>query len=85
MIEILTRADASTINKSEMIELVCRGGHRTRHLLARILRRNDGWCGKCGADLNYEPVVPAEAESTDTHAASHLHLVMAEALPDIVQ
>lgn len=45
------------------MELVCKSGHRSDHLLDRVLRLNDAWCPKCGADLKYTPAeeaAPAE-------------------------
>ena len=53
--EDVTQPGPRSIGRDETVELVCTSGHRTTHLLARILRLNDGWCGKCGADLHYEP------------------------------
>jgi hypothetical protein len=44
---------------SDKIELVCPNGHRTTHSLARVLRLNDAWCGTCGADISYDPLIPA--------------------------
>lgn len=37
------------------IELVCKSGHKSEHLLDRVLRHNDAWCSKCGADIQYNP------------------------------
>jgi hypothetical protein len=53
----------------DKLELVCSSGHRTTHSLARVLRLNDGWCGKCGADISYTPLaddegIPAGERST---------------------
>lgn len=50
----------------DLIELVCPNGHRTLHSRARILRVNDGWCGKCGADISYDPsadAVPGQVQA----------------------
>ena len=35
------------------IELVCKSGHKSEHLLDRVLRHNDAWCSKCGVDIKY--------------------------------
>jgi hypothetical protein len=35
------------------IELVCKSGHKSEHLLDRVLRHNDAWCSNCGADIKY--------------------------------
>ena len=43
------------------LELVCKSGHRSDHLLDRVLRHNDAWCPKCGCDLKF---TPAEAENS---------------------
>ena len=37
------------------LELICKSGHKSEHLLDRVLRHNDGWCPKCGADIHYTP------------------------------
>jgi hypothetical protein len=37
------------------LELVCKSGHRSEHMRDRVLRLNDAWCPKCGADIKYEP------------------------------
>jgi hypothetical protein len=29
----------------------------TAQSLARVLRLDDGWCGRCGADVSYKPLV----------------------------
>jgi hypothetical protein len=50
---------ASTSPGNENVELVCSSGHRTAHSLARVLRLNDGWCGRCGADISYAPLADA--------------------------
>ena len=76
--DIATPPRLHAVEKSETIELVCRSGHRSTHQLARILRLNDGWCGKCGADLNYDPPEDIIAERVSLKAASHVTLVVAE-------
>lgn len=43
----------------DLIELICLHGHRSSHSLARVTRLNDGWCGKCGADISYQPLAGA--------------------------
>jgi hypothetical protein len=45
----------------DRIDLICSSGHRTAHSLSRIVRLNDGWCGKCGADISYTPLADADA------------------------
>lgn len=35
------------------LELICKSGHRSDHQRDRVLRRNDAWCPKCGADIKY--------------------------------
>jgi hypothetical protein len=37
------------------LELTCRNGHKSEHLTDRVLRLNDAWCPKCGADISYAP------------------------------
>ena len=64
-------------NRDDKIELVCSSGHRTVHSLARILRLNDGWCGKCGADIGYEP-------SADARRATAVHPLPAETVVTIL-
>jgi hypothetical protein len=61
--------------KGGEIELSCPNGHRTMHSLARVLRLNDAWCGKCGADIRYD----ASAEPGREHAGRELHVVTSEA------
>jgi hypothetical protein len=47
-----------------MISLTCKHGHVSEHRLDAVLRRNDAWCGKCGADLPYAaPAKAPEAEA----------------------
>jgi hypothetical protein len=41
------------------LELVCKSGHRSGHSRARVTRLNDAWCGKCGADISYDPLAAA--------------------------
>jgi hypothetical protein len=76
--DVATPPRLHAVEKSETIELVCRSGHRSTHQLARILRLNDGWCGKCGADLHYEPVEGTIAQAAAPSAVSHVTLVVAE-------
>jgi hypothetical protein len=52
---------APKTNGQETVELVCPSGHRTTHSLARVLRLNDGWCGRCGVGISYEPQADAAA------------------------
>jgi hypothetical protein len=52
--KVVAQVPLPSVNSDERIELVCASGHRTTHSLARVLRLNDGWCGKCGADIRYE-------------------------------
>lgn len=55
----------------DKIELVCPNGHRTIHSLSRVLRLDDGWCGKCGADISYTPdAAPAPADKPVRRRAS---------------
>jgi hypothetical protein len=35
------------------LELTCPNGHKFEHLLDRVLRHDDAWCPKCGADIKY--------------------------------
>jgi hypothetical protein len=37
------------------IELICGNGHVSVQSLERVLRLNDGWCGKCGANVKHDP------------------------------
>ncbi|HZW46354.1 MAG TPA: hypothetical protein VFF61_02415 [Microvirga sp.] len=37
------------------LELVCKSGHKSQHPKERVLRRNDAWCPKCGADVKHDP------------------------------
>ena len=59
---------ASRPNEKDEIELVCPSGHRTIHSLKRVLRLNDGWCGKCGADIRYTPLADAEGLAAENLA-----------------
>ena len=71
MTEIMTivaaRADGPSAAQGipDDIELVCSSGHRTTHSLARVLRLNDAWCGKCGADIRYNPLEQPEMSRGD--------------------
>jgi hypothetical protein len=49
----------------DLIELVCKSGHRNAHSRARILRLNDGWCGKCGAGIGYDPLADARGPTRE--------------------
>lgn len=48
------------------LELVCKSGHKSEHLRNRVLRHQDAWCSKCGADMEY---IAAEEESALPKAA----------------
>ena len=37
------------------LELLCKSGHKSEHLRDRVLRHQDAWCPKCGADIEYIP------------------------------
>ena len=37
------------------LELICKSGHKSEHLRDRVLRHQDAWCPKCGADIEYVP------------------------------
>jgi hypothetical protein len=39
-------------DESPTIEIVCPNGHHSIHNRDRVRRRNDAWCGTCGADLH---------------------------------
>jgi hypothetical protein len=67
----LARLPTSSAGSAETIELVCPNGHRTIHSLARVLRLNDAWCGRCGADIDYKPSPDADSSA----AAPAMHLV----------
>jgi hypothetical protein len=43
------------------LELTCGNGHKSEHLMDRVLRHNDAWCPKCGADISYSPAEDASA------------------------
>ena len=81
ILRIAAHSSARSTGSDEKIELVCTSGHRTSHSLARVLRLNDGWCGKCGADISYKPLgtvarLPAEPEydvASDTLGRSKAH------------
>ncbi len=45
----------SGADRGDHVDLVCSSGHVTTHSLARLVRLNDGWCGRCGADIDYPP------------------------------
>lgn len=47
------------------LQLICKSGHMSEHLLDRVLRHNDAWCPKCGADISYtsEEALPAVREA----------------------
>jgi hypothetical protein len=45
-------AAAPAADESPTIEIVCPNGHRSVHNRDRVRRRNDAWCGSCGADLH---------------------------------
>lgn len=72
---------AASVVKGKMIELLCGSGHRSTHLLVRVLRLNDAWCGKCGADLSYDPLKDT-AGCAVSEAPSHMNLVIVEATPE---
>ena len=59
---VIARLPAPGAPGGDRIDLLCPNGHRTTHSLARLMRLNDGWCGRCGADIAY-PI------STDAAAA----------------
>lgn len=61
----------------DRIDLVCSSGHRTSHSLARVARLNDGWCGRCGADISYTPFTDAGA--TAKGVSPHRSLTSADA------
>lgn len=37
------------------LELICKSGHKSEHLKDRVLRHDDAWCPKCGADIRHTP------------------------------
>jgi hypothetical protein len=43
------------------LELVCKSGHKSQHPKERVLRRNDAWCPKCGADVKHDPGTDSSA------------------------
>lgn len=45
------------------LELICKSGHKSEHPKERVLRRNDAWCPKCGADVKHDPGKDAGALS----------------------
>jgi hypothetical protein len=62
---------------TETIELTCKSGHLSQHLLHRVLRLNDAWCGQCGADLPYLPrqdAVPPKPAADARVASGHLRI-----------
>jgi hypothetical protein len=58
-VSAIARRPAPGPEGGERIDLVCASGHRTSHSLARVVRLNDGWCGKCGAAISYAPLADA--------------------------
>ena len=36
------------------LELICKHGHQSEHFKDRVLRHNDAWCPRCGADIKYD-------------------------------
>ena len=70
--------------REEVVQLTCKNGHVSDHLLDRVLRRNDAWCGRCGAGLPYVSDLPARAEvrsQTDAGARPEFKLRIAVADP----
>ena len=71
-------------NHEEIVQLTCKNGHISDHLLDRVLRYNDAWCGRCGAALPYVSDSPARAEvrlSEDARVTPGFKLRIAEADP----
>jgi hypothetical protein len=60
-VKAVPRTPAPGASAEDRIDLVCSSGHRTSHFLARVTRLNDGWCGRCGADISYTPAADADA------------------------
>ena len=50
------------------LELICKSGHKSEHPKERVLRRNDAWCPKCGADVKHDPGKDAGALSKAARA-----------------
>ena len=48
------------MSNGQMVELTCPSGHKSHHMLARLLSHNNAWCARCGADLRLDP---AEAKA----------------------
>jgi hypothetical protein len=45
----------SDMSDQTKLELICKSGHKSEHLRDRVLRHQDAWCPKCGADIEYIP------------------------------
>lgn len=43
------------------VQLTCKHGHTSEHVRERVLRRQDAWCPKCGADIEYIPDAKQDA------------------------
>jgi hypothetical protein len=56
-----TVAGETVASESLSIELICQSGHHSFHNRDRVRRRNDAWCGTCGADLKCDAAVLAAA------------------------
>lgn len=40
-------------SNAQMVQLTCKSGHVSSHVLDRVVKRNGAWCGSCGAGLSY--------------------------------
>ncbi len=48
-----SREGTDMLRNQTTLELTCKNGHHSEHLLDRVLRHDDAWCPKCGADIKY--------------------------------